>query len=284
MAHKSHGIVTRKQLQHAGLTPSEIKHRVGIGSLLRVHRGVYRVGHAAPSRNATYMAAVLACGAGAVLSGRAAAHLLGLLRGAPPPPEVTAPHACRITGIKARRSELHDSERWLVLGIPVTSVAHTLVDLAGPLSEDERALACHEAGVRYGTARAEVDAVLARRPSVPGAGKLRKVLHGDVRVSLSRLESAFLALLRDEGLPLPQTNVRVGGRRVDCRWPQHRLTVELDSYRYHRTRQAWERDRRREREAYARGDQFRRYTYEDVLGKSPQMLRELRTLLAGAPQ
>jgi predicted transcriptional regulator of viral defense system len=133
MAHKSHGIVTRKQLQHAGLTPSEIKHRVGIGSLLRVHRGVYRVGHAAPSRNATYMAAVLACGEGAVLSGRAAAHLLGLLRGAPPPPEVTAPHACRITGIRARRSELHDSERWLVLGIPVTSVARTLVDLAGAL-------------------------------------------------------------------------------------------------------------------------------------------------------
>jgi very-short-patch-repair endonuclease len=88
--------------------------------------------------------------------------------------------------------------------------------------------------------------------------------------------------MRDEGLPLPQTNIRVGGRRVDCRWPQHRLTVELDSYLYHRTRQAWERDRRREREAYARGDQFRRYTYEDVLGKSPQMLRELRTLLGGA--
>ena len=86
-------------------------------------------------------------------------------------------------------------------------------------------------------------------------------------------------LLREEGLPLPRTNRVAGGSRVDCRWPEHRLTVELDSYRYHNSRQAWQADRRREREAYARGDQFRRYTWGDVFEDSRLMRRELRTLL-----
>jgi very-short-patch-repair endonuclease len=97
--------------------------------------------------------------------------------------------------------------------------------------------------VRYGTTPRQVDAAL--RPNAPGAKELRAVLHGDTKVTLSKLEARFLHLLREEGLPLPQTNTRASGRRVDCRWPQHRLTVELDGYRYHRSRHAWEQDRRR---------------------------------------
>ena len=102
---------------------------------------------------------------------------------------------------------------------------------------------------------------LARRPNARGAANLRAVMSGEARVSLSRLESRFLELLREHGLPLPQTNRPAGGRRVDCRWPEHRLTVELDSYGFHNSRYSWEQDHRREREAYARGDQFRRYTW-----------------------
>ena len=68
---------------------------------------------------------------------------------------------------------------------------------------------------------------------------------------------------------------------MDCRWPDHHLTVELDSYRYHGSRHAWEHDRRREREAYARGDEFRRYTYGDVYEDSRLMLEELRDLIGG---
>jgi very-short-patch-repair endonuclease len=75
------------------------------------------------------------------------------------------------------------------------------------------------------------------------------------------------------------TNRPASGRRVDCRWPQLRLTVELDSYGFHNSRHAWEQDHRREREAYARGDQFRRYTWADVFDDPTQMLAELRALL-----
>ena len=78
---------------------------------------------------------------------------------------------------------------------------------------------------------------------------------------------------------IAQTNRVAGGRRVDCRWPEQRLTVELDGYRYHRSRHAWEHDRKREREARARGDDFRRYTYGDVLDDPRLMLQELGSLL-----
>jgi very-short-patch-repair endonuclease len=157
------------------------------------------------------------------------------------------------------------------------------VDLAEELSAEALARACHEAGVRHRTTPRQVEAILDRRRSVPGAGALRRVLRGDERVVLSGLERRFLELLAEAGLPLPDTNRPAGGRRVDCRWPEHRLTVELDSYTYHGSSHAWEHDHRRERAAYARGDEFRRYTYGDVLKHPRPVLRELRPLLGAEP-
>lgn len=86
------------------------------------------------------------------------------------------------------------------------------------------------------------------------------MLRGDERVALSVLERRFVLRLTQERLPLPKTNHVVGTRRVDCVWPTRMLVVELDGYRYHGSRHAWEQDRRREREARARGFEFRRYT------------------------
>jgi hypothetical protein len=272
--------VTRSELLAAGITHAEIRHRLRIGALAREYKGVYRVGHRAPSLEARYLAAVRACGEGAFLSGRAAGHLLGLLKGPIPPPAVTAPTKRRIADIETRRSlRLDARDRTTFRQIPVTTVPRTLVDLAAVLSFDDLARACHEAGVRFGTTPTQVEAVLARWPRPPGAANLRAIMHGDARVTLSKLERAFLDLLEKEGLPLPETNRPAGSRRVDCRWPEHRLTVELNGYRYHRSRHAWEQDRLREREARTREDEFRQYTYADVFEDQRYMLRELRQLL-----
>ncbi len=266
------------------MTDRQITRRLEKGSLLRVHRGVYRVGHRAPSTEATYLAAVLAGGKGALLRGRAAAHLLGLLKGEAPPPEVMTRTQRRSEGVTTQRSRTLDArDATTVKGIPVTTVPRTLVDIASVLSVDALARACHEAGVRYGTTPAQVEAVLARRPNNPGAKKLRRILHGDVQVTLSKLEARFLELLRHANLPLPETNRPAGGRRVDCRWPEHQLTVELDGYRFHNSRYSWEQDRHREREARARGDDFRRYTWSDVAENPTQMLRELVSAMPTRP-
>jgi hypothetical protein len=250
---------------------------VDSGALIRVHPGVYRVGHRARSVEATFLAAVWACGDGAVLSGRAAAHLWGILKGAAPRPEVTARSKHRLRGVIAHRAP--SIERTTHRGIPITTVPRTLVDLASHLSLDALARACHEAGVLYDTTPRQVDDILAKRPKTKGAAHLRAILSGDVHVTVSQLERAFRKRLKGAGLPLPETNRPAHGRRVDCRWPDRRLTVELDSYRYHHSRHAWEQDRRREREARARGDEFRRYTYGDVVESPRLMLAELRGLL-----
>lgn len=280
IAAAAHGVVTRAELRRAGVTEEEIRQRLNRGTLLRVYRGVYRVGHRARNVEASYLAAVRACGEGALLSGRAAAYLLGLVKGRAPAPEVLAPTVRRVNGVRTRRCrhiDAEDATTWR--GIPVTTVARTLVDLAAVLPVAALARACHEAGVRHSTTPAGVEAVLARRPGSPGAAKLRRILHGDVRVTLSKLEDRFLEHLREARLELPETNRPAGGRRVDCRWPKRRLTVELDGYHYHRSRHAWEQDHRREREARARGDEFRRYTYGDVFEDPRLMLEELCVLL-----
>ncbi|MFN8175844.1 MAG: hypothetical protein U0T02_12330 [Solirubrobacteraceae bacterium] len=280
MATHAHGLVTRAQLVGAGLSFSEIDHRLATGALLREHRGVNRVGHRAPSRESRYLAAVLAAGDGALLCGRAAGHLLGLVGGSPPEPEVIARTGRSVPGVEVHRHRSGSPlPRTTWLGIPVTTVPRTLLDLAGTLPPDDLARACHEAGIRHGTTPTHVEAVMALRPRSPGAGALRRVLGGDEAVVLSELEAGFRERLAAAGLPLPVMNRPAGGRRVDCRWPGHRLTVEVDGYRFHRSRHAWERDRLREREAYARGDEFRRYTYGDVLEHPQRMLTELHALL-----
>jgi len=279
IARTQHGVVTRGQLLSAGISRREIAWRLKRGDLLREHRGVYRVGHRAPSVEARYLAAVLAGGEGALLCGQAAAYLLGIVKGNAPAPEVISPTQRRTEGVRSHRCRsLNARDATRVQGIPVTIVPRTLVDIAAELASDALARACHEAGVRYGTTPKAVEAVLAQRPNSHGAKKLRRVIHGDVHVTLSKLERRFLELLRDERLPLPVTNRLAGGRRVDCRWPEHRLTVELDGYRFHNSRHSWEQDRRREREARARGDDFRRYTFGDVMESPNDVLAELRYL------
>ena len=134
LATEQHGVVTRSELLRVGIGVAQIKRRVRLGTLLREHPGVYRVGHRAPSVEARYLAAVRACGPGALLSGRAAGYLLGLLKGTPPQPEVTAPTERRVRGVRTRRRRrLEAADATSVRGIPVTTVPQTVVDLAAVL-------------------------------------------------------------------------------------------------------------------------------------------------------
>src|SRR3954470_16900985 len=127
IASANHGVVTRGQLIAAGISWTQIRHRLKRGSLIAVFPGVYRVGHAAPSTLAHYLAAVRACGIEAALYGSAAAHLLRLTKGDPPAPHVTAPTERRIPGIRTKR--VRNIENVIkVKRIPTTNVARTLID------------------------------------------------------------------------------------------------------------------------------------------------------------
>jgi very-short-patch-repair endonuclease len=268
LARRSHGVVTRAELFAAGITKAEIDGRLRTGSLIAVFRGVYRVGHKAPSVEARYTAAVKAAGEGALLSGLAAAWLWGLVKGHAPPPEVSARAERRIKGVKTRRvRRLGKGTVWR--GVPVTTVPATLIDLSSLLSFDALARAAHEATARYEVTKVD---------NAPQ--RLSAILEGDAPILLSRLERRFRARLRERRRELPLTNRPAGAHYVDCRWPGRKLIVELDSYRFHKTRHAWEQDRERERDARRRGDVLRRYTWRDVFEEPDQMLAELDDFLA----
>src|SRR5437899_4634486 len=131
LASSAKGIVTRAELIATAITEGSIDRRVKRGLLLPAYPGVYRVGHAAPSVEADYTAAVKACGVGAVLSGLAGAYHWGIVRGSPPPAEVTTRGERRIKGLRTRccrKLDARDCAVWR--GIPVTTIARTLVDLS----------------------------------------------------------------------------------------------------------------------------------------------------------
>jgi very-short-patch-repair endonuclease len=277
----SQGVVDREELLAAGITRHQIARCLKNGVLWPEFEGVYRVGHRAPSVEAHYMAAVKACGKGAVLRGRAAGYLWGLVKAPVPKPEVLTPTERRIKGIKTTRSRRIDRRDVTKRdGIPITTVARTVVDLAADSTPDDLAVYFHAGVTRYKLKPHHVEAVLERQRNAKGATKLRRVMRGDTRALLSELERGFIALLREHNLPLPKTNIRRGEHWVDCRWPEHQLTVELDSYRFHSTRYAWEQDHTRERNARKRGDEYRRYVYSDVFEQPEPTVNELLQLLS----
>ena len=266
----------RRQLIADGIDAEQIKRWLADGRLQAVHRGVYAVGHLAPSMHGDYIAAVFAGGEGAKLSHAPGAHVFKLTRAKrPPPPEIVVPtlHHRRRPGIVIHRvARLHPHDTTVCEGIPVTSVPRILLDLAPRLTPAELTRACHEAWVHHRTTPAHVEACIARNPHKPGAAKLRRALGADV--TLSELEDAFLALLKDHGLPLPRTNIDRHGDKVDCYWEEHDLTVELHSYRFHVTRSAFERDTARRRRS-----RHIAFTYGDVVETGAATVAELRVLL-----
>jgi len=268
---RQHGRVSRKQLLAAGVDRKRIERWVADGRLRAVHRGVYAVGHAAPSLHGDLMAAVLACGEGAVLSHQSAGHLLEVLPRRPAKPEVTVPtgaHRKRPGIVIHRVTYLDLLDASSLRGIPVTIVPRVLLDLAPRLAAQELTRACHEAWIRHRTTPAHVERCIARNPTKNGATRLRRALGADV--TLSVLEDAFLELLERHGLPAPRTNIDHKGDKVDCHWPEHDLTVELLSYHFHASRRAFEADvaRRRRSNHVA-------FTYGDVFERGAQTATEL---------
>ncbi|MGH2800410.1 MAG: type IV toxin-antitoxin system AbiEi family antitoxin domain-containing protein [Solirubrobacterales bacterium] len=248
LAERQHGVVSLAQLRVLGLAAGAVRERVAAGRLHRLHRGVYAVGHASLSLRGRWMAAVLAFGPAAVLSHWDAAALWELVG-----PRGTRFHVTidtragipRRDGLTPHRSRLHDEDRELVDGIPVTSVPRTLLDLAEVLDPHGLQRAYEEAArIRALDVRA-IEGLLARSNGRRGVGALRALLDYDPGPAVdtrSELERLFCDLIRGAGLPMPSVNVLVEGFLVDAYWPVARLVVELDGYEYHRGREEFERD------------------------------------------
>lgn len=280
------GVAARAQLLEAGLSTTVVRDRVRAGRLIRLHRGVYAVGHARLRREGHWLAAVLAVGHDAVLSHRDAAGLHGLRPANHVRTDVTTTRQPRaIDGIAIHRTRALDAEDLTELsGIPVTTVARTLVDLAGRVPHDHLAKAIKEAERQRTLDLRQVEAAMARTRGRRGPGHraLRAAIaecaafaHHDTR---SPLEDAFLRLLRDRGLPLPATNAHIEGFEVDAVWRAAKLAVELDGWTDHQTRRAFERDRERDAALTAAGWRVVRFTHRQVTGRPDLVAQTLRRL------
>ncbi|HEX4464561.1 MAG TPA: DUF559 domain-containing protein [Solirubrobacterales bacterium] len=233
------------------------------------------------------MAAVIACGDGAVLSHRAAGQLLGILPLGNALPEVTRPKGWRSqSGIVQHRSPLSPDEVEVVVGIPVTGLSRTLLDLASILSRERLEGALNEAEVLGLTDRISVPALLARYPRRSGTAMLRAILNDAGRargVTRRELEGRFAAVLASTDLPRPHRNadVAVAGRffEVDCLWQAQRLIVELDGRFVHGTWRTSERDRERDRLLIADGWRVVRVTWRQLRDDAPAVVADLRRLL-----
>ena len=284
LAGRQHGIVSRAQLTAAGLSRHAIQRRVQAGWLVRLHRGVYAVGHTGLTHRSRLLAAVYACGADAVLSHRAAGGLWGMLRAAQPI-EVTAPRSRtasgRVTVHRSRR--LDEEDRAMVDGIPVTSVARTLLDLADVLTERRLADAVHEAEVQRVFDLKGLERALGRVPGRKGRHRLRRVLaaYDDVQpFTRNRAERRMLELCAEHGLPAPQTNAWIDTYEVDFYWPDAGLVLEFDGAAAHHTRRAFHADRARDRALAAKGIHVVRATHRDLARDQAGLARDLATILA----
>jgi very-short-patch-repair endonuclease len=248
LADRQHGVVAVWQLTALGFTHREILYRASIGRLHRIHRGVYAVGYRTLTPKGHRMAAVLAYGPDAVLSHRSAAAHWGFAY----PSwkiDVTTPrknHGRK--GIRIHSSRLHPEDIMVREGIPITSVARTILDLAAQLEQDPLTRLFEEADRKELIDGRALQSAMARRPHAAGVPRLKAVLAtyrgpADTR---SKLERDFRALIAEAGLPEPQYNVLVEGLTVDVYWPQWRLVVELDGKPYHDTPRAYETDRIRD--------------------------------------
>lgn len=274
LASRQHGVVSREQLLALGMTRDRIRRRLESRRLTRLHRGVYAVGHWSLTRASRELGAVLACGPEALLSHRAAGSRRGLLRGTAPI-EVTILHGCKPrAGIVVHETrQLRPDDRDELDGIPITSVARTIVDLAAVLDHHRLTAVVNEAEVRRCFDLTEIERTIERFPGRRGIRRLRQVLETYAEApgySESEAERLLRRLCRRYGLPQPG-RVFLHGCELDFYWPDARLGVEVDSRTFHGTTRAFEEDRRRDRTLAAHGIQVARVTWRD-LSRAPARL------------
>lgn len=259
IARRQHGVATFTQLIDAGLSPTEVRNRERRGRLHRIHRAVYAVGHRGLSNEGRWMAAVLACGPGAVLSHRAAAEHWELLSPTRSVIDVTVPGLggrAKRPGLRIHRSHLPRSSTTRRAGIAVTTPARTLIDLRRSLPPPIYRRAVREAEYRgLDLAGLETDG------------------------TRSEPESAFLRLCRRHHLPEPERNVRIGRFTVDFLWRNPRLVVEVDGWVAHRGRQAFEDDHQRDLELRVQGLRVLRFTARQIQRDPAAVTAAVRTKL-----
>ena len=224
------------------------------------------------------MAAVLACGPGAVLSHRDAAALWGIRNDHRAKIDVTVPGRRRgPASVTVHESPLADDERTTRAGIPVTTLFRTIIDLSTAVNDAQLRRAMNEAERQGPQPPPSLASLCERHAGRAGIARVRELGGLTPRLTRSELEDAFLAYCERHALPLPQTNIVLAGYEVDCSWADHRLVAELDGYEFHRTRIDLADDHAKQQDLQAAGYAVTRIAREHL--QTPRLAHRLRAMM-----
>jgi Protein of unknown function (DUF559) len=288
LAAEEWSVLSLDELRACGLTIHAVGRRVRSGHLHVIHHCVYAVGHPNIPLEGQFLAAVKACGPGALLSFYAAGAHWEIVEWDGRYPEVTVfGQGTRVhAGIRVHRTQLlHPRDRRHHRGIPVTSPARTLVDLASLLDYRRLRRAVRQAQANRLVSLPQISETMNRLGTRRGVRNLRRILAAGPAPTRSELEDVVLDLILSGGLKHPEVNVplELDGRRVipDFRWPEQQLVVEADSAQWHEGKLAKEDDAERQALLEAHGERVLRVTWDQAIAKPIQTLERFRA--AGVP-
>lgn len=292
LAAEQDGVVTRRQLIAIGMDDDAIGVRVRSGRLHRVRRGVYSVGHAGETVRGLLRRALATVGTDSAVSHLSATAELRIKIPHPRVVDITCPRALRSRpGIRIHRRALEPDEVRLVSGIPVTSPARTLFDLASTVSTRTLERCANQAFVLRLVTIEELAATAERhrrQKGAPAFARLLATLGEDGRILRSPLEDRLDLFLRCRQFPPYETNqrLRVGADVIepDVLWRLQRVIVEADGRDPHLSPLTFASDRRRDRRLSARGWKPVRVTTQDLVSRPDELEADLRAILESAPR
>jgi very-short-patch-repair endonuclease len=288
VAARQRGRIARRQLRAIGVASSAISWLTTHDRLFPLHRGVFAFGHQAPTELGDETAALLAAGDDAVLSGLSAALLWGLLPSTSGDGliHVTIPgrHGPTLPGVRIHRTRtLPPADVRVRRGLPVLSPARALLDTAELIPARQFELACDRATVDRIVTPGQIAELLARTRGRHAAALLAAELarqSGSPSLTRSEAEERFLNLIRLAMLPAPRVNSRLHGYEIDFYWPQQHVAVEVDGYRFHSSRRAFEHDRRKDAALQAAGIVVLRVTWRQIQDEPFAVVARLAQCLA----
>ena len=281
VAAQQNGNITRQQLYELGLDNNAIAYRIRVGRLYRVFRGVYSVGRPAITPHQRASAAVLACGPGAALSHSSAMTLWGFWRRWEQPFEVTVVGDRRTKDIRVHRSTtLRRRDITTQLGIRTTTPARTLIDMAPRLKDRALKRNVNNALNSLWLTEDQLADTLDRHPKAPGTKRIAKLIGMPGTPTRSGWEDDFPSFCAKYGLPLPVMGMPMCGYILDALFVAEGVIVELDSWRFHRGKPAFETDRERDAVMLAHGLVTVRITEERLDERPEHEAERLHAILA----
>ncbi|HET8565675.1 MAG TPA: DUF559 domain-containing protein [Solirubrobacterales bacterium] len=267
VAERQHGVFATWQVLSLGINERIVHSRRVGGLLVPLHQGVYSLAHTRLTREGRWMAAVLACGPGAVLSHFSAGQLWGMCGSYGPIQVLRQSGGFHPQG--HHRVQLHQTRRLesyevaMERGIPVAVMERVLLDLAGRLDARRLERTFVQAYKRDDFSWQRLGRIITRRRGCKGVGKLRRIaleVHPEVLETKSVPEVDFLALCREVSLRVPAVNVLAAGHLVDFLWAEQKVVVETDSWSHHGDHLAFEKDHQRDVDLTAAGYDVHRTT------------------------